>query len=257
MKPIITLFLLFGCFLAHTQTLESFERHFTWNPDSTLVHAQASMDSRILAKLPYGTEVLKQAELKDRKYYLLIGELDGAIDEPEKAAGYAIPTYWVHIKHDNIEGYALNAEVINFPPYSLTQHGYFVLDMDVVKDVYGSKPERFKITKVQNWEDGGSYEVKVDSLSFKDGSYQLSQYFDSCFDRTYYYRGKPIDQVYFMFKTQYYLRIPVKGKSDHILFPRLKGVEATKFLFDHVEAHNDIYIDFSNTEIIFGSYDCT
>ncbi|WP_420388348.1 hypothetical protein [Roseivirga sp.] len=254
----ITILLLLGIGEPLLAQLESFNRYFIWNPDSTAIYESPDLNSSEVIRLPYGTEVVRLDVLPESELTIMIGELDGTPDRPERLGGYTIQTFWVQVKYGDYRGYALNAEVINFPPSKLNDWAFFQLDPKELESSFGMKSKRYKTTKSIKWKNwDGYYEVKVDSLVFADGSYHVTEYFDGCFNRTYYYSGKSLDQVYYLMITNYYSRILLPDGSSSASFPRLKDIEPGKLLFHQIEAHEDLFLDFSKAKITFGSIDCT
>lgn len=247
MKPIITLFLLFGCFLAHTQTLESFERYFTWNPDSTLVYEQASKDSKLLDKLAYGTEV-EIIENTSKESILYLG----------KNNVYEVKGLWIKIKIGSLEGYSFNGEVINFPPFKV-EGSHYTRDKEHLQSYFTEELksyERIDSTKIQ----GGTYwKTYVDSLAYPDGSFTKIVGSDGCFNRTYHFKNKTLAQVYFIMKTHFYNgNVWPSPASD--FYPKLTVIHGDKMFFysNTLESIEGIFIDFNDPKLIFfGSSDCT
>lgn len=237
---------------------EKFERYFTWDPDSTSIYANPDLESKELVKLPYGTEVNRLEVHQDKVVKIFIGELDGTPDQPERLGGYALTSFWVQVEYGNVVGYAPNAEVINFPPYQRDRHGTYVGGKEVLQKYFKNKIVLYE--KVDSVKVDDSYwPFYTDSLSYPDGSYYTVLSFDGCFDRTYHFENKSMDQVYFMFKTEYYDGANgVQSLYPISFYPSFIDVDEKQLSFEAPanSAAQDLFIRFSKN-LEFGSYDCT
>lgn len=250
--------LLIGSLLnAQEATLEKFERYFSWNPDSTSIYAEPDLESKELLKLPYGTEVKRLGELIDKEAIVFIGELDGTPDRPDRLGGYSLGTFWIMVEYQGVTGYALNAEIINFPP--LEWNGsYYEFEKERLQGYFKKEivlHKRQDSTLVE-----GRYWVSfIDSLAFPDGSYYKVDLFDGCFDRSYHFKEKTIAQVYYIFKTVYTVRVNYADKEkQENEYPSFSDASKYKLLFipGGVTASDGLFIRLSE-HLVFGSSDCT
>ena len=190
-------------------------------------------------------------------YGVFIGELDGTPDRPDRLGGYSLGTFWIMVEYQGVTGYALNAEIINFPP--LEWNGsYYEFEKERLQGYFKKEivlHKRQDSTLVE-----GRYWVSfIDSLAFPDGSYYKVDLFDGCFDRSYHFKEKTIAQVYFIFKTVYTVRVNYADKEkQENEYPSFSDASKYKLLFipGGVTASDGLFIRLSE-HLVFGSSDCT
>lgn len=251
---LVTLFNCLGLNMLSAQEVSSFERYFTWNPDSTIIYSEANKSSSELAKLPYGTELLNVVHFKNLESRVLIGSLEGSIKGDFAGNPYYLPGYWVRISTKGIEGYAFSGEIINFPPMKIDR-GWYDLKLEEYSSYFGveiSETENKRQVKI----DSNSYYIHETVVTFPDGSYEKTDLFDGCFDHEYSFANKSVAQVYFMFITEYYA---IGEESIHVSYGKaaLESMDGHKLRFNSmgVTASQGLFIDLN--ELTFGSYDCT
>ncbi|NVK85440.1 MAG: hypothetical protein HWE21_14045 [Cytophagia bacterium] len=188
----LTLLVVSSLLNGQESSLEKFERYFTWNPDSTSIFAEPDLESEELLKLPYGTEVDRLGEFRDKEVSIFIGEIDGY---------YHLPTFWVVVESEGITGYALNAEVINFPPMTYEHQSYSIELEDIA--IYFNQPVKDTIY-YEPWEET-NMRVKYTGYEFPEGSRLLYREFDGCIDRELAPKNKSISQIYMMLKTWHFV----------------------------------------------------
>lgn len=196
--------------------LEKFERYFIWNPDSTSIYAEPNLESEELLKLPYGTEVDRLGELRDKEVSIFIGEIDGY---------YNLPTFWILVESKGFTGYVLNSEVINFPPMTYEHESYSIELEDIA--TYFNQPVKDTVY-YEPWEET-NMRVKYTGYDFPEGSRLLYREFDGCIDRELFQKNKSISQIYMMLKTWHF--VPknefYKGANELVF----SGQKLKRFLF--------------------------
>lgn len=242
--------LIFSQGLYGQKTTSPFERHFTWNTDSTIVYLEPDIASNKITKLNYGTEVTILEELKNVPAQFKVETSDPFEGE------YFLNGHWIEIDVQGLRGFVFSGEVINFPPHIQTSWGRYRRTPEQYNDFgWNVKVEEEKEPiKIKE----NTYYNHVEKTFFPDGSYVIDEAFDGCFHHQYYFKGKKINQVYFLLKAEYASQH--QGINGTVYsFPKLIMASENRFEFENgFEASQDIHIEIKEDgKIFFGSYDCT
>lgn len=240
------------------QNYTSYDRYFTWNPDSSYVYSGPGLETDTLTALAYGTEVKLLERLEHIKSRVRIGTIEMDPQDSVSDDGYYLSGYWVKVRtaDKKTQGYIFSGEVINFPPLVAQDDGYHralkgytaFFGVEVIAEE-SQKPITLE---------GESYNVYETLTQFPEGSYKKVESFDGCFDTEYHFRGKSMAQVYFLFIANYYSpenNVP----SESFGRPEFDFEEGEKinFIAPGNTLAEGLFIDVDETgKITFGSYSC-
>lgn len=240
------------------QQYTSYDRYFTWNPDSSIVYSGPGLDTDTLAVLAYGTELKMLERLEHIKSSVRIGTIELAPEDSVSDDGYYLPGYWVKVgtADKKIQGYLFSGEAINFPPLKAKEDRYS-RELKEYASFFGVETLEKKSQRPIVLE-GETYNVYEALTQFPEGSYKKEDLFDGCFDHESFYKDKSIAQVYFIFIANYFSLENIPGYSSGK--PNFDFAEGEKLNFVAPEntMADGLFIDVDEAgKITFGSYSCT
>ena len=259
-KRIFIFFLLaISCSGLLAQKFTSYDRYFTWNPDSSIVYSGPGIDTDTVASLAYGTEIKLLERLEHIKASVRIGTIELAPEDSLSEDGYYLPGYWVKVRtaDKKTQGYIFSGEAINFPPLEANEESYS-RSLKGYTSYFGVEIIEKETQKPVALE-GESYNVYETMVQFPEGSYKKTDLFDGCSDSEYHFPGRSLAQVYFLFITNYYA--PGQNVPDFSYGkPEFDFEEGAKLNFIAPEntTYEGLFIDVDESgKITFGSYTCT
>lgn len=240
------------------QQYTSYDRYFTWNPDSSIVYSGPGIDTDTLAVLAYGTELKLLERLEHIKSKVRIGTIELAPEDSVSDDGYYLPGYWVKVgtADKKIQGYLFSGEAINFPPLEADEQGYN-RKLEDYASFFGVEIKEKESQKPIVLE-GETYNVYETLTQFPEGSYKKVDLFDGCFDIEYHFPGKSMAQVYFLFLANYFsLEKNASGSSYGKAEFDFEEGEKLNFVAPGNTMAEGIFIDVDEAgKITFGSYSC-